>query len=111
MPERKLEGKLTFLPPKGGAPARYDVSMTPFRHMTARRNRKVDFGDPVWREYSDERFLLMKRISRRQFVRTAASAVALPYFIPSSVLGADAPSKKITIGFIGTGDHGTHWNL
>jgi len=27
------------------------------------------------------------------------------------VLGADAPSKKITIGFIGTGDHGTNWNL
>jgi predicted dehydrogenase len=37
--------------------------------------------------------------------------VAAPYFIPASLLGADASSKKITIGFIGTGDHGTTWNL
>jgi len=53
----------------------------------------------------------MKRISRRQFVRTATAGVALPYLIPASVLGADAPSRKITIGFIGVGDHGTGWNL
>ena len=53
----------------------------------------------------------MKPISRRQFVRTAAAGAALPCLIPSSVLGANAPSKQITIGFIGTGDHGTHWNL
>jgi predicted dehydrogenase len=53
----------------------------------------------------------MKPITRRKFLPTAASAVALPYFIPASVLGASAPSKQITIGFIGTGDHGTHWNL
>src|ERR1039458_1626144 len=53
----------------------------------------------------------MKQISRRLFVRTAAAGVALPYFIPASVLGADAPSRKITIGFIGVGDHGTGWNL
>jgi predicted dehydrogenase len=52
-----------------------------------------------------------RRISRRQFLRRASAGLALPYFVPSSVLGADAPSKKITIGFIGTGDHGTHWNL
>jgi predicted dehydrogenase len=53
----------------------------------------------------------MKRISRRQFVRAAAVGSALPYFVPASVLGADAPSKKITVGFIGVGDHGFHWNL
>jgi predicted dehydrogenase len=53
----------------------------------------------------------MKRLSRRQFLSTSAATVALPYIIPASVLGADAPSKKITIGFIGTGDHGTSWNL
>jgi myo-inositol 2-dehydrogenase / D-chiro-inositol 1-dehydrogenase len=53
----------------------------------------------------------MKPINRRQFTRTAAASLALPYFVPASVLGADAPSKKITIGFIGTGDHGTTWNL
>lgn len=27
------------------------------------------------------------------------------------MLGKDAPGNKITVGFIGTGDHGTHWNL
>ena len=53
----------------------------------------------------------MKQISRRYFLRTAAASVAVPYLVPASVLGADAPSKKITIGFIGTGDHGTGWNL
>jgi predicted dehydrogenase len=53
----------------------------------------------------------MNRISRRNFLRGAAIAVAAPYFIPASVLGAEAPSKRITIGFIGTGDHGTSWNL
>src|SRR5205085_5968365 len=34
-----------------------------------------------------------------------------PQLIPARLLGADAPSKKITIGFIGVGDHGTGWNL
>jgi predicted dehydrogenase len=53
----------------------------------------------------------MARISRRQFVRSAAAGVALPYLIPPSVLGADAPSRKITIGFIGVGSHGVGWNL
>ena len=53
----------------------------------------------------------MKRISRRLFVRAGAAAVVAPCIIPARVLGADAPSKKITIGFIGTGDHGTGWNL
>src|ERR1035438_8778478 len=53
----------------------------------------------------------MKRISRRQFIRAATAGVALPYFIPAPVLGADAPSRKITIGFIGVGGHGLGWNL
>jgi hypothetical protein len=53
----------------------------------------------------------MNRISRRRFLRAAATSAALPYFVPASVLGAEAPSRKITIGFIGTGDHGTQWNL
>ena len=46
-------------------------------------------------------------ISRRQFVKTslaaAAAATAFPPIIPSSVLGQDAPSKKIQIGQIGCG--------
>jgi predicted dehydrogenase len=46
-------------------------------------------------------------LSRRQFVKTslaaAAAATAFPTIIPSSVLGQDAPSKKIQIGHIGCG--------
>jgi myo-inositol 2-dehydrogenase / D-chiro-inositol 1-dehydrogenase len=54
----------------------------------------------------------VKKISRRTFVHAATlGAIAAPSFVPASVFGADAPSKKITIGFIGTGDHGTTWNL
>jgi predicted dehydrogenase len=37
-----------------------------------------------------------------------------PAIVPSSVLGRDgavAPSEKITVGFLGTGSHGIHWNL
>ena len=53
----------------------------------------------------------MKRLTRRQFTRAAATGLAAPFIIPASVLGAEAPSKKITVGFIGVGDHGTGWNL
>ena len=53
----------------------------------------------------------MKKINRRQFVRATATGLALPCIVPASVLGAEAPSNKITIGFIGTGDHGITWNL
>jgi len=46
-------------------------------------------------------------LSRRQFLKTslagAAGAVLLPTIVPSSVLGADAPSNKIQIGQIGCG--------
>ena len=46
-------------------------------------------------------------LSRRQFLKTslagAAGASLMPTIIPSSVLGADAPSKKIQIGQIGCG--------
>jgi hypothetical protein len=53
----------------------------------------------------------MNPVTRRQFIRTGAIVLGAPCIIPASVLGADAPSKKITVGFIGTGDHGTNWNL
>jgi predicted dehydrogenase len=52
-----------------------------------------------------------KPLSRRQFVRTAVVGVTLPWIIPASVLGANAPSNRITAGFVGTGVHGTEWNL
>ena len=40
-----------------------------------------------------------------------AVGVTLPCLVPGSLLGAAAPSNQITIGFIGTGDHGVNWNL
>jgi predicted dehydrogenase len=49
--------------------------------------------------------------SRRRFLRTTTAALALPTLIPARLLGQNAPSKQITVGFIGTGDHGTSWNL
>ena len=58
------------------------------------------------------------RVSRRSFLQQTTSAVWLaglaPQWASSSVMGADgqvAPSNRITVGFIGTGDHGTGWNL
>ncbi len=47
-------------------------------------------------------------INRRTFLRgSAASVIALPMIVPSSVFGADAPSSRITIGCIGLGNQGT----
>jgi len=57
-------------------------------------------------------------ITRRSFLHKTTSAafaaVAVPQIIPSSVLGmggATSPNNRITVGFIGTGDHGVNWNL
>jgi len=55
-----------------------------------------------------------QRLTRRGFVTGTMAAVAAPYIIPASALGLDgavAPSNRITIGFIGTGDHGINRNL
>ena len=53
----------------------------------------------------------MSLLSRRQFLGTATiGSLALPQLIPARLLGADAPSKKITIGFIGVGDHVELWD-
>src|SRR5512132_731348 len=49
---------------------------------------------------------LCKGSSRRQFLRTVSAsvvAVGFPTIVPSSVFGAQAPSKVITIGAIGVG--------
>ncbi len=56
------------------------------------------------------------RLSRRKFLRraVAAAALAAPAAVPASVLGlgpALAPSERITLGFIGVGDHGVGRNL
>ncbi len=51
-----------------------------------------------------------RKLSRRSFLKTSgALALAAPAIVPSYVLGKDAPSAKITIGFIGTGNNGTNW--
>ena len=47
----------------------------------------------------------------RQTARVGAALAAFPTIIPARVLGAAAPSKQITIGFIGTGGHAIGWNL
>lgn len=53
--------------------------------------------------------------SRRQFLQTtlvgAAGVAIVPTIIPGSVLGADAPSKKIQIGQIGCGRIATEMDM
>ncbi|MEQ8208749.1 MAG: Gfo/Idh/MocA family oxidoreductase [Lacipirellulaceae bacterium] len=46
--------------------------------------------------------------SRRSFLKTAAatSAMAAPYFVPSSVFGSTAPSNRVTMACIGVGNQG-----
>ena len=47
-----------------------------------------------------------KLINRRSFIKksiVSGLAVGFPTIIPSSVLGANAPSNRITLGFIGVG--------
>ncbi len=43
--------------------------------------------------------------SRRDFLKTSA-ALAAAHIVPASVLGANAPSKRINVGVIGTGTRG-----
>jgi NADP oxidoreductase coenzyme F420-dependent len=43
--------------------------------------------------------------SRRQFLRTSA-LVGAPLLVRSKVFSADAPSNRINVGFIGTGNQG-----
>ncbi len=48
-------------------------------------------------------------MNRRHFLKLSAltaSAAAFPTIIPSRLLGADAPSKQITFGFVGVGGMG-----
>jgi predicted dehydrogenase len=51
-----------------------------------------------------------RTITRRAFLRTAASAAAVPYVVTSSALGGNgraAASERIGMGFIGLGGQGT----
>jgi len=49
---------------------------------------------------------MKKHQSRRKFIAQAATAIAAPTIIPASVLGKDAPSNRINMGFIGMGNRG-----
>jgi hypothetical protein len=51
------------------------------------------------------------RFSRRSLLKTAAATFAVPTIVPASVFGANAPSNRVTMGFIGMGLHGIGWNL
>ena len=47
--------------------------------------------------------------SRREFLRATtatAAAIAAPYIVPASVFGANAPSNRIAVACIGTGNQG-----
>ena len=59
--------------------------------------------------------VMPKHATRRTFLKTAALAAA-PTIIPASALGLassgrPAPSERIAIGFVGTGDHGISMNV
>jgi len=52
-------------------------------------------------------------LSRRRFLQATSvgAALVVPQLARGRLFGADAPSNRIAVGFIGTGDHGTGWNL
>jgi predicted dehydrogenase len=56
--------------------------------------------------------MMHKSVNRRDFIRAAAGAAAaitgLPYVVPSSVFGTEAPSNRIVLGFIGCGKQSQH---
>ena len=54
-------------------------------------------------------------VSRRRFVKTGVSAIlaasVAPQFVASRLLGQQAPSNRVALGFIGIGAHGLAVNL
>jgi myo-inositol 2-dehydrogenase/D-chiro-inositol 1-dehydrogenase len=49
-------------------------------------------------------------VTRRQFLKgsaVAAAGIVVPTIVPASVFGGDAPSNRITIGFVGVGRMGS----
>lgn len=49
---------------------------------------------------------MKKDTSRRAFLGKTAAVIGAPTIIPASVLGANAPSNRVTMGFIGMGNRG-----
>ena len=53
-------------------------------------------------------------MNRRNFIKSttiASGMISFPNIIPARLLGKNSPSNKITVGMIGTGNHGIHRNL
>jgi predicted dehydrogenase len=53
---------------------------------------------------------MKQQANRRDFIKAAATAVAVPYLVPGSALGADgrpAPSNRVVMGGIGIGNQGS----
>ena len=53
---------------------------------------------------------MKQQANRRDFLKAAATAVAVPYLVPGSALGADGrptPSNRIVMGGIGIGNQGS----
>ncbi len=53
-------------------------------------------------------------VDRRSFLKSTlatTTALSIPGILPGGIVGKNAPSEKITAGFIGVGGHGTHRNL
>lgn len=48
---------------------------------------------------------------RRSFLKSMLAASAAPLVVSPRLFGSDAPSNKITLGFIGVGGHGSRYNL
>ena len=46
-------------------------------------------------------------LSRRAFLKCSGGALLFPTLVPSSVLGANAPSKRVAVGHIGVGGQGS----
>ena len=56
-----------------------------------------------------------RKSTRRTFLRSGITGIiaasVAPQFFPTRVLGQNAPSKRVTLGFIGLGVHGLSYNL
>jgi hypothetical protein len=48
-----------------------------------------------------------RRAARRDFLKASAAAISLPWWAPSTVFGAAAPSNRIHVGVIGNGNQAT----
>jgi hypothetical protein len=60
---------------------------------------------------SNRKFENPKKLTRREFLKSstlaaAGAVIAWPTIVPSTILGQDSPSNRITIGSIGVGNQG-----